>query len=79
MPLINPQIKESKGVIEVTIMKKTVLHIYPDGQAHIQKHLCSEWVQGMNQIYKKNAKDKAIQKSKIMDIGKIEESVQREL
>ena len=53
--ITQPLIEDTKPKIQrITLMQKTVIDIYPDGTEHIQKHLCSQWIKEMTQIYKKN-------------------------
>lgn len=76
---IGSNISSGKGIIEIIIMQKTVIHIYPNGLSAIQKHLSSSWIQGMAQVYKKSANQKRNEKGQVLEIGKIEDAQVREL
>lgn len=62
----------NNGIKEIVIIKKTVLHLFPNGEVYIQKHLCQEWIQGMNQIYKAKAKAKDEKKKDLEEIKIVE-------
>lgn len=63
---------KTSGIIEIVIMKKTVLHVYPNGQAYIQKHLGMEWVAGMAPVMKQKASDKQGKKKDLEEIKIVE-------